>query len=104
MDGPFPLRKGGEVPAQSLQEVLASARLAEAAVVARAVAREIRSYEPVHGVQVAPGEEVLEPAFDDPYVLTNRYGAAPFLVARRGRSGGLRVALPVVVAPGDKLP
>ena len=104
MDGLFPLRKGGEVPAQPLSEVLASARHVDAAVAARAVAREIRSYGPVHGIQVTPGEEALEPAFDDPYVLTNRYGRSFPRRPPGSRSGGLRVALPVVVAPGDKFP
>lgn len=67
--------------------------LVDAAVATRAVAREVGDYEPVHGVQVAPGEEVIEPAFDEAYVFRRRYGAASLLIACRGTgqaASGLR--------------
>ncbi len=82
-----------------LPEGFASVRVVHAAL---AVGHEVWSNEVIHGVQVAAGEVISEPALDDPLVLLGGNGLAPLSSSGTGSTRDrLRVALPVVVAPGD---
>jgi hypothetical protein len=55
------------------------------------VGHEVLSNEIVHSIQVAAGEEVVEPALDDGYVLGEWYGVAPSV---RQEPGQLAMASP----------
>jgi hypothetical protein len=100
VERPLPVHEGGRVPSQPLPEGFSPVHVVHAAL---AVGYEIGGDEFIHGVEVAPCKEILEPAPDDAYVLWRRYGVAPLSCLGAGSAGDLLpVALPVVVAPGDE--
>ena len=84
MDGPLPLRKRGGVPPQPFAEGLAPAGGLRTAL---PVGHEVRGDEVVHGVQIAPDEEVVEPTPDDVGVFVGRHGVPP---AYPASTSGLR--------------
>jgi hypothetical protein len=88
MDGPLSIYEGRRVPPQLFSEGLAPMRVVHTAL---SVGHEVPSDEIVHGVQVAAGEEVVEPALDDGYVLVEWYGVAPSV---RREPGQLAMAYP----------